>query len=61
MDLNLLIFILMVAFGVGILEPSTLALLKWGADFGPLTLDVYKRQRLLHSIIFPTKANIIKV
>lgn len=28
----------MVAFGVGILEPSTLALLKWGADFGPLTL-----------------------
>ena len=38
MDLNLLIFILMVAFGVGILEPSTLALLKWGADFGPLTL-----------------------
>ncbi len=30
MDLNLLIFILMVAFGVGILEPSTLALLKWG-------------------------------
>ena len=38
MDLNLLIFILMVAFGVGILEPSTLALLNWGADFGPLTL-----------------------
>ena len=38
LDLNLLIFILMVAFGVGILEPSTLALLKWGADFGPLTL-----------------------
>ena len=33
MDLNLLIFILMVAFGVGILEPSTLALLNWGADF----------------------------
>ena len=28
----------MVASGVGILEPSTLALLKWGADFGPLTL-----------------------
>lgn len=37
-DINILVFILMVASGVGILEPSTLALLKWGADFGPLTL-----------------------
>lgn len=37
-DINILVFILMVASGVGVFEPSTLALLKWGADFGPLTL-----------------------
>ena len=37
-DINILVFILMVASGVGVCEPSTLALLKWGADFGPLTL-----------------------
>ena len=37
-DINILVFILMAATGAGILEPSTLALLKWGADFGPLTL-----------------------
>lgn len=37
-DINILVFILMVASGVGILEPNTLSLLKWGADFGPLTL-----------------------
>ena len=28
----------MIASGVGIMSPSTLSLLKWGADFGPLTL-----------------------
>ena len=28
----------MAATGAGILEPSTLVLLNWGADFGPLTL-----------------------
>lgn len=37
-DINILIFILMVASGVEILNPDTLPLLKWGADFGPLTL-----------------------
>lgn len=37
-DLNILVFIVMVASGVGIMSPSTLSLLKWGADFGPLTL-----------------------
>ena len=37
-DINILVFILMVVNGVGILEPSTWALLKWGANFGPLTL-----------------------
>ena len=28
----------MIASGVDIMSPSTLSLLKWGADFGPLTL-----------------------
>ena len=37
-DINILVFILMVASGVGVFEPGTLALLKWGADFGLLTL-----------------------
>ena len=37
-DINILVFILMAATGAGILEPSTLALLNWGADFGPLPL-----------------------
>ena len=37
-DINILVFILMAATGAGILEPSTLALLNWGADFVPLTL-----------------------
>ena len=37
-DINILVFILMAATGAGILEPSTLVLLNWGADFGPLTL-----------------------
>lgn len=37
-DINILVFIIMIASGVGIMEPSTLSLLKWGADFGPLTL-----------------------
>lgn len=37
-DLNILVFIVMVASGAGIMSPSTLSLLKWGADFGPLTL-----------------------
>lgn len=37
-DLNILVFIVMIASGVGIMSPSTLSLLKWGADFEPLTL-----------------------
>ena len=37
-DLNILVFIVMIASGVEIMSPSTLSLLKWGADFGPLTL-----------------------
>lgn len=37
-DFNILVFILMALSGAGILNPSSLTLLKWGADFGPLTL-----------------------
>jgi rhomboid protease GluP len=35
---NVLVYIAMVVTGVSPVEPSTAALLKWGADFGPYTL-----------------------
>jgi membrane associated rhomboid family serine protease len=37
--LNILVFAAMVFTGVSAMEPRNLQLLKWGADFGPLTLD----------------------
>jgi rhomboid protease GluP len=36
--LNVLVFIVMVISGVSFLSPTTESLLKWGADYGPLTL-----------------------
>jgi len=36
--LNVLIFLLMVVKGVGFFEPTAESVLKWGADYGPLTL-----------------------
>ncbi len=38
-DINILIFILMAISGVNIMEPGNENLLKWGANFRPLTLD----------------------
>jgi len=35
--INLAVFVLMVIRGVGLMDPSIDSLLKWGADFGPLT------------------------
>jgi rhomboid protease GluP len=37
--LNLLVFAGMVLTGGHLMQPTTAQLLKWGADFGPLTLD----------------------
>jgi len=39
MDANILIFIVMAATGVSILAPDTESMLRWGADFRPLTLS----------------------
>ena len=38
-DINVLLFILMVATGVNILSPDSESLLRWGADFRPFTLS----------------------
>ncbi|SDD27721.1 rhomboid protease GluP [Mucilaginibacter pineti] len=38
-NLNILIFILMVIKGVSFIEPDSQSLLNWGANFRPLTLD----------------------
>jgi rhomboid protease GluP len=38
-NLNILVFILMVAAGVNFLEPDNQSLISWGANFTPLTLD----------------------
>ena len=38
-DLNIVIFILMVASGVNFMQPDNESLLKWGANFRPMTLD----------------------
>ena len=37
--LNVIVFILMVMDGAGIMEPNGLVHLKWGSNFGPLTLS----------------------
>lgn len=39
LDLNIIIFILMVISGVNIILPGNQGLLNWGANFRPLTLD----------------------
>lgn len=36
--LNILVFVAMLAKGLPVNEPTTVELLRWGADFGPLTL-----------------------
>ena len=38
-DINILIFILMVASGVHVLTPDSLSLLNWGANFRPMTQE----------------------
>jgi len=38
-DINIIVFILMVMSGVNILQPATKSLLTWGANFRPYTLD----------------------
>src|SRR5277367_4129981 len=38
MAINIAVYVVMVCSGVPALEPRTADLLKWGADFGPLTL-----------------------
>jgi rhomboid protease GluP len=38
-NINLLVFILMVVSGVSAFEPDTGSLISWGADFRPLTMD----------------------
>lgn len=38
-DLNILLFILMVASGVNIFQPDNESLIKWGANFRPVTLE----------------------
>jgi membrane associated rhomboid family serine protease len=35
--INVLVFIVMAVAGVSIMEPANAALIRWGADFGPLT------------------------
>jgi rhomboid protease GluP len=49
LGLNLLLFGVMVATGVPVLEPSSQDLLKWGADFGPSTLIGGELWRMLSS------------
>ncbi len=38
-DINLLVFIIMVISGVSFFEPTTANLISWGADFRPVTMD----------------------
>ncbi len=38
-NINLLVFILMVISGVSFFEPTTTDLISWGADFRPVTMD----------------------
>lgn len=47
--LNVLVFLLMVLRGVSPLNPSVEQMLKWGGDFGPMTLD-HQWWRLLTSM-----------
>ncbi len=38
-DLNILMFLLMIISGVSLLSPTTESLIKWGANFRPITLE----------------------
>ena len=38
-DINIIVFILMVISGAGFLQPDNESLIKWGANFRPITLD----------------------
>jgi len=38
MDLNILVFVLMVLSGVSVITPDSDSLIRWGADYTPLTL-----------------------
>ncbi len=38
-DINIIVFILMVISGAGFLQPDNESLIKWGANFRPVTLD----------------------
>ena len=49
LDINLLIFIIMIFCGVNFMEPEGQELIKWGANYGPLTSDG-QQWRLLTSI-----------
>ena len=39
LDINLILFILMLIYGVNLLSPDVESLLNWGANFRPMTLD----------------------
>ena len=39
LDINILIFIAMVFTGVNIMQPDSESLLRWGANFRPMTLE----------------------
>jgi len=39
MDINVIVFILMVISGAGFLQPDNESLIKWGANFRPVTLE----------------------
>src|SRR5689334_18840379 len=47
--LNVLVFVAMVLRGVSIMQPNSEQLLRWGANFGPLTLD-HQWWRLLTAV-----------
>lgn len=47
--LNTLVFLAMVASGVSLTQPTTRDILRWGGDFGPLTLGAHQYWRLFTS------------
>lgn len=49
MDLNILVFVIMVLSGVSAIEPDSLSLIRWGADYTPFTLGEGQWWRLLTS------------
>lgn len=48
--LNVLMFIVMCIGGVSFFEPTALSLVKWGANFGPLTVGDHEWWRLVTSM-----------